>query len=143
MKRRKGPRPWPIHLFALILLAIAVLNLTAALWDLPRQEEFLRALGLGFEWNRDLAIVASSAWFTVELIPILLVWLMASRFARGFITVMAGVKAAMILGDLLLLYALPGLMLGQGVALAAVALLYTRDANAWFAKQEPDPATFA
>lgn len=143
MKIARGPRPWPINLFALVLLVIATLNLATALWDLPAQEEFLRSLGLGFDWNRDWAIVASSAWYTVELIPILLVWLFASRFARAFITAMAVVKTLLILGQLLLLYALPGLMLGQGIALVSVALLYTRDANAWFAKKEADPATFA
>lgn len=142
MRWRRGPRPWAINLFALILLVIACLNLSTALLDLPEQEEFLRALGLGFEWDRDWTIVASSAWFTVELIPIALVWLFASRFARAFISAMAVVKALMIVGDLLTLYALPGLMLGQGIALVAVTLLYSRDANEWFARERIDPATF-
>ena len=142
MKVARGARPWPINLFAVILLTIAGLNLAAALFDLPRQQEFLLSLGLGIEWNRDWAIVASSAWFTIELIPVALVWLIASRFARGFISVMAAIKALLILGDLLLLYALPGLLLGQGIALVAVTLLYHRDANDWFAKEEVDPATF-
>lgn len=143
MKWRRGPRPWPINLFALTLLAIATLNLGAALFDLNAQQEFLRTLGLGFMQNRDGAIIASSAWFTIELIPIVLVWVIASRFARGFITVMAVFKGILLLGDLLLYYALPGLMVGQAIALAAVALLYTRDADAWFAKEEADSATFA
>lgn len=139
---RRGARPWPINLFALTLLTIATLNLAAALLDLEAQQEFLRTLGLGFMQNRDGAIIASSAWFTIELIPIALVWVAASRFARGFITVMAAIKALLLLGDLLLFYALPGLMVGQAIALAAVALLYTRDADAWFAKEEVNPETF-
>ena len=142
MRWRKGPRPWPIHAFALTLLTIATLNLSAALLDLTAQQEFLRALGLGFLENRDGAIIASSAWFTIELIPIVLVWGFASRFARTFISVMAAIKALLLIGDLLLFYALPGLMVGQGIALAAVALLYTRDADRWFAKDEVDLATF-
>ncbi|MFL0355097.1 hypothetical protein ACI5KX_01355 [Erythrobacter sp. GH1-10] len=142
MKVKRGPRPLSINLFAGVLLAIATSNLAIALFDLPAQEEFLRSLGLGLDWNRDWTIVTSSAWFTIELIPIALVWLVASRFARWFITAMAALKALLILGDLLLLYALPGLLLGQSIALAAVALLFTRGAEAWFAKKEIDPATF-
>ncbi|MHA7820695.1 MAG: hypothetical protein ACX930_13690 [Erythrobacter sp.] len=142
MKIKRGPRPWPINFFAVVLLTIAGLQLSAALLDLPGQQEFLRALGLGIAWDRDWTIVASSAWFTIELIPIILVWLVASRFARGFITAMAVIKAVVILGDLLSFYALPGLLLGQGVALVTVTLLYTRDANEWFAREGIDPATF-
>lgn len=142
MSRLAGNRPPAINLFALILLCLALVNLTVALFDLPAQEEFLASLGLGFEWNRDWTIVASSAWFTIELIPVALVWLTASRFARGFVTVMALIKVVLILTNLSILYALPGIILGQSVFLGAVALLYTRGAQEWFMHKEPDPATF-
>lgn len=143
MGRSRGTRPLGVHVFAATLLALAAWNLSAALWDLPRQEETLRSLGLGFEWNRDWTIVASSAWFTVELIPIAAVWLYASRFARGFITAMAALKAVLILTNLPMLYALPGILLGQSISLVAVALLYTPAANAWFAKAREDAARAA
>ncbi|MEE4337603.1 hypothetical protein [Erythrobacter sp.] len=142
MRTVRGPRPLAVHAFAAVLLGLAAWNLAAALWDLPAQEEILRSLGLGFEWNRDWTIVASSAWFTVELIPILAVWLWASRFARGFITAMAGVKVVLILSNLPMLYALPGVLAGQSISLVAVALLYTRAANDWFARKSDDPAVF-
>ncbi|KPP85843.1 MAG: hypothetical protein ACOCYR_08265 [Erythrobacter sp.] len=142
MRRVRGPRPPAVNAFAAMLLALAAWNLATALWDLPAQAEILRSLGLGFEWNRDWTIVASSAWFTVELIPIAAVWLLASRFARGFITAMALVKVALILSNLPMLYALPGVLLGQSLSLLAVALLYTRAANAWFARRPEDPAVF-
>lgn len=142
MRRAPSPRPLAVHAFAAVLLGLAAWNLAAALWDLPAQEEILRSLGLGFEWNRDWTIVASSAWFTIELIPVTAVWLLASRFARGFITAMAGIKAVLILSNLPMLYALPGVLVGQSISLVAVALLYTREANAWFAKERDDPAVF-
>jgi hypothetical protein len=142
VRRAPSPRPLAVNAFAAILLALAAWNLAAALWDLPAQEEILRSLGLGFEWNRDWTIVASSAWFTVELIPIAAVWLFASRFARGFITAMAAIKVVLILSNLPMLYALPGILLGQSLSLLAVALLYTPAANAWFERREQDPAVF-
>lgn len=146
MRLVRGPRPLSINLFAGILLALAVWNLAVAMFDLPQQEEFLRSLGLqfglGLDWNRDWTIITSSAWFTIELIPIALVWFAASRFARWFVTAMAAIKALLIVGDLLMLYALPGLLLGQSIALASVALLYTRASEQWFARKEVDPATF-
>ena len=143
MKIARGPRPLSINLFAGILLALAAWNLVVALFDLPAQEEFLRSLGLGLEWNRDWTIVTSSAWFTIELIPIALVWLAASRFARAFIACMAGLKVVLILTNLPMLYALPGILAGQLISLAAVALLFTRGAQQWFERREVDPATFS
>lgn len=142
MKIASGPRPLSIHCFAVILLGLAIWNLSVALFDLPAQEELLRSLGVGLEWNRDWTIITSSAWFTIELIPIALVWLFASRFARGFIAGMAALKAVLLLTNLPVLYALPGILAGQSMALAAVALLFTPRANDWFAKKEIDPATF-
>lgn len=139
---RKGPRPLAINAFAVVLLGLATLNLTVALFDLPAQQEFLASLGMGLEWNRDWTIVTSSAWFTIELIPIALVWLFASRFARRFVLAMALLKTLLILTNLPMLYAIPGLLVGQVVSLGAVALLYERRANAWFAYEEADPATF-
>ncbi|MBV7258644.1 hypothetical protein [Erythrobacter crassostreae] len=142
MRIAKGPRPWSINLFAGVLLILACWNLSVALFDLPAQEELLRSLGLGLDWNRDWTIVTSSAWFTIELIPIALVWIAASPFARIFIGCMAGLKALLVLANLPVLYALPGMLAGQSIALAAVALLFTRGANNWFAKKEMNPATF-
>lgn len=143
MRAAKGPRPLSINLFAGILLVLAIWNLAVALFDLPAQEEFLRSLGLGLDWNRDWTIVTSSAWFTIELIPIAFVWIAASRFARMFIACMAGVKAVLLLTNLPMLYALPGIAAGQLIALSAVALLFTRGAQDWFAKEEIDPETFS
>ncbi len=138
----RGPRPLSINLFAAILLTLAIWNLAIALFDLPAQEEFLRSLGLGLDWNRDWTIVTSSAWFTVELIPIALVWLKASRFARAFIACMAVVKVVLIVINLTMLYALPGIAVGQLIALLAVTLLFTRGANDWFSRREVDPEIF-
>ncbi len=138
----RGPRPLSINLFAGVLVVLAVWNLATALFDLPTQEEFLRSLGLGLDWNRDRTIVTSSAWFTIELIPIALVWLAASRFARIFIACMAGVKLVLIVINLTTLYALPGVAVGQLIALSAVALLFTRGANEWFSRREVDPEIF-
>ncbi len=132
MRIARGPRPLSINLFAGILVSLACWNLAVALFDLPAQEEFLRSLGLGLDWNRDWTIVTSSAWFTIELIPIALVWLVAANFARWFVSVMAAIKVVLIFANLPMLYALPGILAGQAISLAAVALLFTRGANAWF-----------
>lgn len=143
MKLARGPRPFSINLFAAILLALACWNLAAALFDLPAQQELLASLGLGLEWNRDWTIVTSSAWFTIELIPVALVWVAAARFARWFITAMAAIKVVLILTNLPMLYALPGILVGQSISLLAVALLFTRGSNDWFASdQRIDPETF-
>ena len=143
MRLAKGPRPLSINVFAAILIALAFWNLAVALFDLPAQEEFLRSLGLGLDWNRDWTIITSSAWFTIELIPIALVWLVAAGFARWFITAMAAIKVMLILTNLPMLYALPGILTGQTISLAAVALLFTRGANRWFANsRQIDPHTF-
>ncbi len=142
MKLASGPRPVSINLFAAILLALACWNLTVALFDLPAQQDFLASLGLGLEWNRDWTIVTSSAWFTIELIPVVLVWLVAAGFARWFITAMAVFKIVLILSNLPMLYALPGILAGQSISLVAVALLFTPGANAWFNRKEADAALF-
>ncbi len=143
MKIAKGPRPLSINLFAGILIALACWNLAVALFDLPAQQEFLASLGLGLEWNRDWTIITSSAWFTIELIPIALVWLVAAGFARWFITAMAAIKVVLILTNLPMLYALPGILVGQSISLLAVALLFTRSANDWFApSRNVSPDTF-
>lgn len=139
---KRGPRPFSINLFAGILLALACWNLTVALFDLPAQQEFLASLGLGLKWNRDWTIVTSSAWFTIELIPVALVWIAGSTFARGFITAMAAIKVVLILTNLPMLYALPGILAGQSIALVAVALLFTQGASNWFNHREADPALF-
>ncbi|MEM8723908.1 MAG: hypothetical protein AAGE86_00155 [Pseudomonadota bacterium] len=142
MKLARGPRPLSISLFAAILLALACWNLAVALFDLPAQQEFLASLGLGLEWNRDWTIVTSSAWFTIELIPVALVWLVAAGFARWFITAMAVIKVVLILTNLPMLYALPGVLAGQSISLVAVALLFTPGANAWFNRKDTDAALF-
>jgi len=142
-RMRREPRPITVNLFALILLAIAGLNLGSALFDLPAQEEALKALGLGLEWNRDWTIVASSAWFTVELIPIALIWLLGSKFARWLLVSMAIIKSILMFGNLPMLYAAPGLLAGNLLAMGAIALLFTRDANRWFeTAPQTDPRDF-
>ncbi len=143
MRIAKGPRPLSINLFAGILATLACWNLAVALFDLPAQEEFLRSLGLGLDWNRDWTIVTSSAWFTIELIPVALVWLTAAGFARWFVTAMAALKVVLLLSNLPMLYALPGILAGQAISLAAVALLFTREANEWFSgDRQADAGTF-
>lgn len=129
---RSGSRPRTVKAFAVIVLALACWNLATALFDLPAQESFLRALGLGFEWNRDWTIVASSAWFTIELIPIALVWFFASRFARWLVLAMAVIKLLLLLSNPPLLYAVPGLLIGSLITFGAIGLLFSRDAAGWF-----------
>lgn len=147
MKTAKGRRPWPIWLFAGIASFLAVRNLIIGLNGLKRSQFEFERMATWFEWDRDWTIVALSAWFTIEMIPILLVVLFASRFARWFISATALVPLAIVLSDLEFASTYPRFIslsvLNAAIPIALAALLFTREANIWFSKERPlRPATF-
>ena len=101
-----------------------------------------------FPWlSRDVLIVWHSAWLSIALIPVTMVWLSAARFARWMVSIMALAKLP---GLLMALPLLPMLVRMQPLWLAsllfglsAAALLFTPASNRWFAlKGEADPAVF-
>ena len=89
MRIAKGPRPWSIWVFALVSVALATERLLRGLSDLNQQLKFYESMLSAIDWTHDWVIVAISAWFSIELIPVALVWFFASRFARWFVLVMA------------------------------------------------------
>lgn len=139
------PRPASITAFAIIFIAAAVLSLVDGLVRLP---EMLRGAQKLYPWvSRDALIVWHSAWLTIALIPVAMVWLSAIRFARWMVSIMALLK----LGGLLAGWrALPMLVKVQPLwlvalvlGLVAVALLFTPASHQWFARKGGvDPAVF-
>lgn len=111
------------------MAGLAIGHLGLGFVDLAARQHAYAALVPGFAWNRDWTIVATSAWFTIELIPAVLVWLCASRFARGFVLAML----ALALANLLLRMDAEWADLARiGLRAGAVALLYLPAANPWF-----------
>ena len=138
MIRRR--RPPAIRLFAVLFLAQAALALVAGLADIAGFRDYLAVSIPGIAFDRDLAIVILSARFTIALIPVALVWFLASRFARWMVAVLAVGKllnlpeAWALLADGLWLSPLwlASLLLG----LCGAALLFTPGAGAWFTRRE-------
>ncbi len=137
-------RPASITIFAIVFLAAAVLSCIDGLVRIPVQ---LKAQNT-FPWlSRDALIVWHSAWLSIALIPVAMVWLSAIKFARWMVSIMALGKLA---GLLMMLPLLPMLVRMQPLWLAsivlgvpAVAMLFTPASNHWFAhKGGADPAVF-
>ncbi len=140
-------RPLSINMFAAAFLAAALIAFLDGLWDIPAMQTLLRGSLRGIAWSRDAVIVTLSARFSIVLIPIALVWLRASNFARWMVTVLALGKliiapdgiAAMANGGAVDTAWLTALAL----SLLAAVMLFTPASNRWFAqKQEVDSAVF-
>ncbi|MFZ9395190.1 MAG: hypothetical protein ACO25F_03900 [Erythrobacter sp.] len=123
-------RPWPIHGFAALLAGLALFHLVQGLADIGAQQQAYEAVYPGVPWNQDWTIVATSAWFTIELIPAVLVWLFASRFARWLLAAMVLLGA----GQLLLasVPATPAGMMTLALRMFALGLLLLPAAQPWF-----------
>jgi hypothetical protein len=141
-------RPVSITLFAFGFFGSALLAFLEALASIPDQQIQLGQLLPALNWSRDAVIIWQSAWLSIALIPIAMVWMSAVRFARWMVTIMAVPK----LFGLLVVAAegwhffgmlSPVWLLSQLLALAAVALLFTPASNRWFAERgEVNPAVF-
>ena len=89
MTGTRGPRPWPIHAFAVIFLISSLMGLILGLSDLELAQSRFAELQPDWEWDRDLTIIAVSARASIFLIPILLVWVRGrspARWVIGFFT---------------------------------------------------------
>lgn len=140
MKMVKGPRPAPIHAFA---LTVSALGLASLLDDLLHIDDVVEILAFdipSIAWNRDLAIVFSSALFTIVMIPVVAIWCFASNVARILMTVMM-VPSALKLFGALWLTATRNVLAGEAIVsgsllLIAVGLLYTKPASEWLSRPE-------
>ncbi len=140
-------RPASITIFAIAFFGAALPQFIGGLFDIPGQQAYLQKLFSAFDWSREWVIVWRSAWLSIALIPIAMVWLSAVRLARWMVTVMALFKLGAVLMVLpaMLEYGLiqPLVLASTMLDLFAVAMLFTPASNRWFSKeQEADPAIF-
>lgn len=142
-------RPRSITVFAIAFFAAALMVCFDGLLSNALNLSFLQKQFPTFAWSRDALIVWHSAWLSIALIPIAMVWLSAVRFARWLVTVMALVK---IVGLLFVAPDLPRLVFvqplwlpAQLLGLGAVIMLFTPESHDWFARkpaEEDAPAVF-
>jgi hypothetical protein len=140
-------RPRSITIFALAFFGAALPAFFAGLLKIPDQQAYLQKLIPAMDWSPDWVIVWHSAWLSIALIPIAMVWLSAVRFARWMVTIMAMTKLWAVLMALpaMLPYGLiqPQVLGSTLLGLFAVAMLFTPASNRWFAdKGGVDPAVF-
>lgn len=141
------PRPASINIFAVGFLVAALILFVAGLLNLPGELAHLQRLYPGVTWSRDLVIVWISAWFSIALIPIAMVWLSAVRFARWVVAIMALYKLAGVAGFVVIFVrggTLPFFSVGLLLLnVLAAAMLFTPASHRWFAGiEEADPAVF-
>lgn len=144
MRITKGPRPWPVLLFTAVTTTVATLRLWEGLNHLNGTVARLNGMLPMVDWNLDLAIVYTSAWFTIDMIPAILVVVFAARFARIFISVMSLASLALILSNIEYASTYPNFLVpGVVLALLPVALamlLWTKPASRYFAQEGDDHA---
>ena len=131
-------RPASITLFAVLFFGSALLVFLHGLLHIADKQITLSKLVSAVDWTRDAIIVWQSAWLSIALIPIAMVWLSAVRFARWMVTIMVSPKLLGLLvvsaeGLQLLGMVSPLLMASHLLSLLAVALLFTPASNRWFA----------
>jgi hypothetical protein len=141
-------RPLSITIFAIASFADALIACVGGLFNIPARQTYLQTLIPLLSWSPDAVIVWQSAWLSIALIPIAMIWLAAVRFARWLVTIMAVPKLLGIvtlaaqgwdvigtLGPVWLAISL--------LSLLAVGMLFTPASNRWFAhKDGADPAIF-
>ncbi|GIX21068.1 MAG: hypothetical protein KatS3mg120_2744 [Erythrobacter sp.] len=128
------PRPLAIRIFAAAFLAAALLRLAYGLADLPLAETVYAAHLPLIAWDREATIIALSAEFTIALIPLVWIYLLAARFARWLVLGFGALR--LVLSD-------PAGLAGTLLIAISMAALLTPQATRWFARrQEIDPAVF-
>lgn len=136
MKRIRGPRPVSIRIFAALFLFIGLSGLLDGLTGLPAAQKMLGERFGWISWDREWTIIALSAQFTISLIPVTLIYLFASRFARWLMVIFGMLK----LGLLVLhpelaaaeLSLRPMSIIPPVILVIAIGMLFTAGPNAWF-----------
>ena len=135
MKLARGPRPWAVRIFALVLAG-------SGLWTF--------AVGLGpalaepDEGNRIALVSALCARLSVVIIPVAAIWFLASRIAKWLMTAVSAVSAVWTtvqtirsqdfgLDQMLWLLSIWAMH-------SLVVLLFTPSARRWFASQRAHDA---
>ncbi|MEM6585611.1 MAG: hypothetical protein AAF692_07635 [Pseudomonadota bacterium] len=140
-------RPWSIHAYALVALAVGLDAYIGALLDLGGWElafeDMTADIAPRFAWTRDWTIVALSARFTIVCIPVAAIWIWGARFARTLVTLftfflLVGLIRTLAQGTppLETEAVIKTLFLGL-----ACALLFTPSAGRWLKPVEQEPVT--
>ena len=145
MKLAKGPRPWSIWSACALFFAGASWILIKGLNDLGLAQFSLSTAYPSIDWDRDTTIVALSAQYTIALIPIVWILLVARPFARWMVTAFGIWKILPLLA-----LTFEGLRIGVGfnldllaqvfVLVLSVGLLFTPSASTWFTKERAENA---
>ena len=141
MKWKRGPRPWPIHAYALVALGVGLDGYIGALHDLRGWELTFEDIVPQFAWNADMAIVALSARFTIVCIPVAAIWICGARIARTLVTLFT---VLLIAGFIRVLAdgtaPVDALAIIKTLALGiACALLFTPPASRWLQPKKEKP----
>jgi len=129
MRLRQGPRPPAIRVFVLLFLLQAALSFWHQMSILAATQAMLAARFAHLAIDRDAAIIVTSARLTIALIPVALIWFLASRFARVLVLLFLTTRLLTI-ADAPSLPEIASLVL----ALAAAMLLFSSGAAGWFRK---------
>jgi hypothetical protein len=82
MTLAKGPRPWTIRFFVIFFLLSALIALIDGLADLEGVAQTLSQGMPNMMFSQDALIVILAVRMSIALIPVVLVWFLASRFAQ-------------------------------------------------------------
>lgn len=126
MKLATGPRPPGIWGACLCFLIAGLWALISGLSNLAASQVAYTSAFPGFEWNRDWAIVALSAEFTIALIPIVWIFLVARPFARWMVSALGVWKLYWLIGGG------AGEWVQAGLIVISIALLFMPDSNRYF-----------
>jgi len=136
MSLARGPRPLSIRLFAAVFLALAAASFAYQITHLASMQAVFASSMAGIDFDRDRTIVVICARAVITLIPVALIWFLASRVARWLVLLLA-------VGRLVWLpFALAAVGPGQVMpwpwvaslllSLAGAGLLFTRKSARWF-----------
>lgn len=141
-------RPFSINIFAAAFFSAALVLFLKDMSDIPDRQVLMQKMYPALEWSRDAVIVWLSAWLSIALIPIAMVWLSAVRFARWMVTLFTLAKLGIVLvaagGPMpLALFVQPIWLAALLLNVLATAMLFTPASNRWFAfKGGVDTAVF-
>lgn len=140
--RRLRRRPWSIRLFAALFLLSALIAFVDGLRDWQKLAVLMQVHVPEITWTWDALVVLLSARLSIALIPVALVWFLASRFAQWLVTIMALGKLVNVPGAIALVRdgsALdPAWAASLVLSLIAALLLFTPASRDWFRTKGED-----
>lgn len=135
-------RPWSIRLFAALFLLSALIAFVDGLRGWQDLAVLMQVHVPGITWTWDALVVLLSARLSIALIPVVLVWFLASRFAQALVTIMALGKLFNVPGAIALVRAGsaldPAWTASLVLSLIAVLLLFTPASRDWFRTKGED-----